>query len=167
MARRFDATRQQSSLSIDRAADQPRKCLVPVRACAWLNLSVGTDAANSAFAAGEMDARRAGRRHGRALGGQGSAPDQRGARCGQARAGADCGSGKSPDFAARSADRGISALAHDPEKHVLDLIGDGNRFPAFAKPAAYSAEAAASAAKAGSAGGGGGGQKERKQKKKH
>jgi hypothetical protein len=25
--------------------------------------------------------------------------------------------------------------AHDPEKHVLDLIGDGNRFPAFAKPA--------------------------------
>jgi hypothetical protein len=26
-------------------------------------------------------------------------------------------------------------LAHDSEKLVLDLIGDGNRFPAFAKPA--------------------------------
>jgi hypothetical protein len=25
--------------------------------------------------------------------------------------------------------------AHDPEKLVLDVIGDGNRFPAFAKPA--------------------------------
>ena len=25
-------------------------------------------------------------------------------------------------------------LAHDPEKHVLDLIGDGNRFPAFRSP---------------------------------
>jgi hypothetical protein len=57
-----------------------------------------------------------------------------------------------------------SRRAHNPEKLVLDLIGDGNRFPAgacaraghrpdpSAKPAAYSAEAAASAAKAGSAG---------------
>jgi hypothetical protein len=26
-------------------------------------------------------------------------------------------------------------MAHNPEKHVLDVIGDGNRFPAFAKPA--------------------------------
>jgi hypothetical protein len=26
-------------------------------------------------------------------------------------------------------------IAHDPEKLVLDLIGDGNRFLAFAKPA--------------------------------
>jgi hypothetical protein len=26
-------------------------------------------------------------------------------------------------------------LAHAPEKPVLDLIGDGNRLPAFAKPA--------------------------------
>jgi hypothetical protein len=26
-------------------------------------------------------------------------------------------------------------LARDPEKHVVDLIRDGNRFPAFAKPA--------------------------------
>jgi hypothetical protein len=32
------------------------------------------------------------------------------------------------------------------------IAKSGNRFPAFAKPAAYSAEAAASAAKAGSAG---------------
>jgi hypothetical protein len=29
----------------------------------------------------------------------------------------------------------LLSLVHDPEKHVLDLIGDGNRFPAFAKPA--------------------------------
>jgi hypothetical protein len=29
----------------------------------------------------------------------------------------------------------FSMKAHDPEKHVLDSIGDGNRFPAFAKPA--------------------------------
>jgi hypothetical protein len=28
-----------------------------------------------------------------------------------------------------------SLPTHDPEKHVLDLIGDGNRFPAVAKPA--------------------------------
>ncbi|MBI2712947.1 MAG: hypothetical protein HYX37_00630 [Rhizobiales bacterium] len=27
------------------------------------------------------------------------------------------------------------AIPHDPEKLVLDLIGDGYRFPAFAKPA--------------------------------
>jgi hypothetical protein len=32
------------------------------------------------------------------------------------------------------------------------IMKNGNRFPAFAKPAAYSAEAATSAAKAGSAG---------------
>jgi hypothetical protein len=25
--------------------------------------------------------------------------------------------------------------SHDPEKHVLDLIGDASRFAAFAKPA--------------------------------
>jgi hypothetical protein len=24
--------------------------------------------------------------------------------------------------------RGLLCAAHDPEKHVLDLIGDGNRF---------------------------------------
>jgi hypothetical protein len=26
-------------------------------------------------------------------------------------------------------------MAHDPEKHVLDLIEDGHQFPSFAKPA--------------------------------
>jgi hypothetical protein len=39
-----------------------------------------------------------------------------------------------------------------PKSMSSTPIGDGYRFPAFAKPAAYSAEAAASAAKAGSAG---------------
>jgi hypothetical protein len=29
----------------------------------------------------------------------------------------------------------LKGSAHDPEKHVPDLIRDGNRFPAFAKPA--------------------------------
>jgi len=29
----------------------------------------------------------------------------------------------------------MARQAHDPKKHVLDLIGDGHRFPAFAKPA--------------------------------
>jgi len=31
--------------------------------------------------------------------------------------------------------RFVSHGAHYPEKHVLDLIGDGNRFSAFAKTA--------------------------------
>jgi hypothetical protein len=29
----------------------------------------------------------------------------------------------------------VGLQEHDPEKLVLDLIGDGHRFPAFAKPA--------------------------------
>jgi hypothetical protein len=47
---------------------------------------------------------------------------------------------------------GYYPLASDLEKLALDVSGEGSRFPALAKPAAYSAEAAASAAKAGSAG---------------
>jgi hypothetical protein len=39
-----------------------------------------------------------------------------------------------------------------PKSMSSTWIGDGSGFPAFAKPAAYSAEAAASAAKAGPAG---------------
>ena len=48
---------------------------------------------------------------------------------------------KRRDFAAADARNFTQAvyrrlrLARDPEQHVPDLIRDGNRFPAFAKPA--------------------------------
>ncbi len=67
----------------------------------------------------------------------------------------DCGEAVQAD---ESADTASPSLPNAPPpcsgrwSHVLELIGDGNRFPDFAKPAAYSAEAAASAAKAASAG---------------
>ena len=52
----------------------------------------------------------AGGAHGRALGGEGNAPDQRRAGARQAR-GADLGSREEADLAARSLDRRIPALA--------------------------------------------------------
>src|ERR1022692_4094607 len=68
------------------------------------------DAPVFALAAAEMVACRTGRRHGRALGGEGSAPDQRGTRPGQAREGAHFRYGKPADPAARSDDRRIPPL---------------------------------------------------------
>src|ERR1017187_7863784 len=103
--------RQHSLSMIAFAADRrPRKCLVRSRVFCFRLLFGDADAPVFALAAAEMVARRAGRRYGCALGGEGSAPDQRGARPGQAREGAHFRYGKPANPAARSDDRRIPPL---------------------------------------------------------